>query len=112
MSQDGLKLNGTHQLLVYADGVDILGGSVHIAKKNTDALEFASKEIGLEVNADKIKYMLMSRDQKAGRSHNIKIDNNFFERVEKFRYLGTTLTNRNFVHEEFNLLATDFFFKF
>jgi hypothetical protein len=48
-----LKLNGTHQLLVYAGDVKILGGSVHTTKKNTDALVVASKETGLEVNADK-----------------------------------------------------------
>jgi len=47
----------------------------------------ASKEIGLEVNADKAKYMVMSRDQNAGRSHNIKFDNSSFERVEEFKIL-------------------------
>jgi hypothetical protein len=47
-----LKLNGTHQLLVYADDVHILGGSVHAIKKNTEALVVASKDIGLEINAD------------------------------------------------------------
>jgi hypothetical protein len=48
-------LNGTHQLLVYADGVNILGGSIHSIKKSTEALAIASKEIGLKVNADKTK---------------------------------------------------------
>ena len=51
--QDGLKLNGTHQLLVYASYVSILGGSIHTIKKNAEALVVASKETGLEVNADK-----------------------------------------------------------
>jgi len=55
--QDGLKLNGTHQLLVYAD--DILGGSVHTVRENAEALIVASKEIGLEVNADKTKFMVI-----------------------------------------------------
>ena len=55
----------------------------------------ASKEIGLEVNDDKTKYMVMSRDQNAGRSHNMKIDNTSFETVEEFKYLGTTLTYQN-----------------
>ena len=54
-NQDGLKLNGTHQLLVYADNVNIFGGSEHTIKKNAEALVVASKEIGLEVNADKTK---------------------------------------------------------
>ena len=58
--QDGLKLNGTHQLLAYADYVNILGGSIHMVKENAEALIVDTKEIGLEVNADKIKYMVMS----------------------------------------------------
>ena len=60
-------LNGTHHPLVYADGVNILGGSVNTIKKNAKALVVASKENGLEVNADKTKYMVMSRDQNARR---------------------------------------------
>jgi len=56
VNQDGLKLNGIHQLLIYADNVNISDGSIHTKKKNTETLVFASKEIGLEVNADKTKY--------------------------------------------------------
>jgi hypothetical protein len=99
-NQKGLKLNGTHQLLVYADDVNILGGSIHSVKKNAEDLVVASKEIGLEVNAEKTKYMVTSRNQNAGHNHNIKIDNKSFERVEEPRYLGTTVTNRNTIHEE------------
>ena len=66
IKEDGLKLNGTHQLLVYVDDVNILGGSVHTIQKNAEALVVASKEIGLEVNADKTNYMVMSQDQNAG----------------------------------------------
>jgi len=54
----------------------------------------------LEVNADKTKYMIMSRDQNAGRSHSMKIDNSSTERVEEFKYLGTDLTYQNCVQEE------------
>jgi hypothetical protein len=66
VSQDGLKLNGTHQLLVYADDVNILGESVYTIEENTASLVVANNEIGLEVNADKTKYMFISRDQNAG----------------------------------------------
>jgi hypothetical protein len=68
-----LKLNGTHQLLVYADDINIVGGSIHTIKKNTDALVIASQETGLEANADKTKYMVMSPDQNARRSHNTRL---------------------------------------
>ena len=60
----------------------------------------ASKEKDLEVNADKTKYVVMSGDQNARRSHNIKIDSSSFERVEEFKYLGTLLTDQNSVQEE------------
>ena len=100
VNQDGLKLNGTHQLLAYADDVNILGGSVRAVKENAEALVIAAKEIGLEVNADKTKYMVMSRDQNAGRTHSMKITNSSFERVDEFKYLGTTLTNQNSIQEE------------
>ena len=60
VNQDGLKLNGTHQLLAYADDVNVLGGSIHMVQENAEALVFATKETGLEVNVDKTKYMVMS----------------------------------------------------
>ena len=97
---EGLKLNGTHQLLVYANAVNIWGRNVHTIRKNTDALQVASKETGLEINADKTKYMVMSQDQTVGWSHSIKTDNSSFERLEEFKYLGTTLTHQNSIHEE------------
>ena len=70
-----MKLNGTHQLLAYADDVNILGGSIRAVEENAEALVVAAKETGLEVNADKTKYMVMSRDQNAGRTHSMKTDN-------------------------------------
>ena len=55
------------------------------AKENAEALIVTSKEIGLEVNADKSKHMVMSQDQNAGRSHNMKFDNRSFEIVEELK---------------------------
>ena len=68
----------------------------------TEAIVVASKEIGLEVNVDKTKYMVMSGDQNAVKCNTIKIDNSSFERVEQFKCLGTTLTNKNSIQEEIN----------
>ena len=61
VNQDGLKLNGTHQLRACADYVNTLGGSVDTVKKNAEALVATTKEIGLEVNDHKTKYMTVSR---------------------------------------------------
>jgi len=95
-----LKLNDTHQLLAYADDVNILGGSILTLKENAEASVAATREIGLEVSTDKTKYMVVSRDQNAGRIQNVRIDNSTFESVEEFKYLGTTLTNQNYIAEE------------
>ena len=64
-----IKWYSTHRLLVYADDVNILGGSVHTIKKNAEAVVVASKEIGLEVNADKTKYMVLSKSGCRTKSH-------------------------------------------
>jgi len=86
--------------LVCVDYANILGGSVRTVEKKLETLVFASKVTGLVVNADKTKYMVMSRDQNAGRNYSMKTDNSSFESVEEFKYLGTTLTNQNSIQEE------------
>ena len=68
-----------------------MGGNVHTVEENAEALVVATNEIGLEVNSDKTKYMIMSRVQNAGRSHSMKIDNSSIERVEEFKYLGNNV---------------------
>ena len=90
----------TYQLLVYTDDFYILGGSEHTVKENAETSIVTSKETELEVNSDKSKYMVMSRDPNAGQSHSMKIANSSFERVEEFKYLGTNLTNQNSIQEE------------
>jgi hypothetical protein len=98
-NQEGLILNGTHQLLAYVD-VNIVREDTYTIKKNIEALSDASKEICLEVNPKKMKYTLMSRSQKIGPKHGINIVNRSFENVAKFKYLRTTLTDQNYMHEE------------
>jgi len=95
-----LKLNGTHQLLAYADVVNILGGVIHTLKENAKALVAATMETGLEVSAEKTKYIVMSGDQNAERNHSVRTDNSTYERVEEFKYLGTTLISQNSIQEE------------
>jgi hypothetical protein len=71
-NQVGLKLNGTHQLLAYADDVNLLRDNIDTIKRNTETLIDASKEVGLEINIEKTKYMLLSHHQNAGQNRDTK----------------------------------------
>ncbi|KAJ4437649.1 hypothetical protein ANN_17794 [Periplaneta americana] len=90
-NRQGLELNRLHQFLVYADDVNMLGENRQMIRENMEILLGASKAIGLGVNPEKTKYMIMSRDQNIVRNGNIKIGDLSFEEVKKFKYLGATL---------------------
>jgi hypothetical protein len=84
-NQVGLKLNGTHQLLAYADDVNLLGDNIDTIKKNAKTLIDASEEVGLEIIVEKTKYMLLPRQQNAGQNRDIKISSRSFENVSQFK---------------------------
>jgi hypothetical protein len=80
--------------------INIVGENTDTIHKNTNALFDASKEVGLEVNPEKTKCILMSHYQKAGQKHSIKTVNRPFEGVAKFKYLGPPLTEQNCIQEK------------
>jgi phage gp29-like protein len=86
--------------LVYADDTNLLGDSVNTTKENSETLLAASRDIGLEINVEMTKYMVMSFYPNSGQNQNITIANESFKKVAKFKYLGTTLTNQNDSHDE------------
>jgi hypothetical protein len=96
----GLELNGTHRLLVCADDVNLQADNIDTIKKSTENLTDATKEVGLEVNTGKTKYMLLSRHQNAGQNHDVKRANTSFENVAQLKYLGTTVRNQNLIQKE------------
>jgi hypothetical protein len=73
---------------------------VSTIKENSETVLQASRDIGLEINAEKTKYMIMFRHQNSGQNQNIRVANESFENVAKFKYLVTTLTNQNDIHDE------------
>jgi hypothetical protein len=80
--------------------VNLLGDNIDTIKKSTETLNYASKEVGIELNVEKAQYILLSRHQNVGLNRDIKIANRSFENVSQFKYLGMTVTNQNLIQEE------------
>jgi hypothetical protein len=77
-----------------------LDNSVNTIKENSETFLEASRDIGLEISAEKTKYIIMSHHPNSGRNQNVRIADESFEKVAKFKYLGMTLTNQNGIHDE------------
>jgi hypothetical protein len=82
-----VEVSGAHRPLVYADNINLLSSNINTIKQNTKTLLEASWDVGLEINAEKTKYMIMSHYQNSGHNQNIRIANESFENVAKFTYL-------------------------
>jgi hypothetical protein len=91
---------GHIKLLICADDVNLLGDNIDTIEKNIETLSDASKEVGLEVYAEKTKCMLLSHHQNAGQNRDIKVANISFEILTQFKYLGTAIKNQNLVQEK------------
>jgi hypothetical protein len=93
-TQVRLKLNGAHQLLAQADDVNLLGDNIDTIKKNTGTVIDASKEVGLEINVKKHRYIcFVTRMQ-------VKILNRSFENMSQVKILENTVTDQNLIQEE------------
>jgi hypothetical protein len=93
----GDELNRTHQLMVYGDDINTLSENINIIKKNTGTLLEASKEVSVEVNTEKTKYMVMSCHHNAGQNHNLMTANKTLENVAKFKYAAMRVKNQNYI---------------
>jgi hypothetical protein len=96
----GLKLNVTHQPLVYEDYMNLFGNNIVTLEKNTEILTDTSKKSGIEVNAEKTDYILLSPHQNAQQNHDIKRVKRSFENVAQFKYLGMIVKNQNMIQVE------------
>ena len=86
-----------------ADDVNMLGENLQTVRENTKV--FIKEHISLEINAERTKYVITSRQQNVAQNQNVTIRNLLIENVEKFKYLGVIVTNTNDIHEEIRLIT-------
>ena len=98
-NREGSELNGINQLLVYANDVAFLRDSEEVLLSNTHTLLSSAKDIGLEVNIDKTKYIITRREKLNGNGH-LTTDEGDFEKLSEFKYLGELITENNEVGKE------------
>ena len=91
---------GTHQVMAYADDVNLIGDDIRTIERNADVLLNACKDIGLTVNTEKTKYMEMGHHRGMIANAHINISINSYEKVKTFTFLGSLLTNQNSIQEE------------
>ena len=99
-SNDGLQLNGTTQILTYADDIALLGDNKETLINNAKILLDKTKELGLQINVEKTKYMVTDRIQNIHNNGNLVVCDKIFERVSNFKYLGSILNQTNEIREE------------
>ena len=91
-------MNGTHQVLTYADVVKLIGDYISTIERNTGTLLNACKDVDLAVDVGKIEFMDIGCLRAMMKNEQVR--SNSYEKVKTFKYLDSLLTNKNFIHEE------------
>ena len=86
--------------MAYADDANFIGVDIRTIEVNTNVVLNACKDIGLSVNTKKTKYIYIGRHGGMITNVRIRIGINFYEKVKTFKYLGSLLTNENYIQEE------------
>ena len=93
-------MNDTHQVLAYADDVNLIVGDIRTIEINEGVLLNACKDIDLAVTIEKTKYMEIERHRGMAGNEHFKIVSNSYEKLKTFKYLGSSMINQNYIKEE------------
>ena len=92
-------MDGTHQVLAYADDVNLIGDDIRTIQRNTNMLLKSCKDIGSGLNTGKTKYRCRMSSRHDGNEH-IAVGNHLYEKGKTVKYLGSLLANQNSIPEE------------